>query len=54
VNVGLTYGASSRFFPLKNAGTFYVTTFTATKTTEPTIDKTLEVLKRIKELMMKL
>lgn len=49
VNSGLTYGASSRFSPLKNAGTFYVTTFTATKTTEPTIDKTLEVLKKIKE-----
>nr|MBC7613388.1 insulinase family protein [Pseudopedobacter sp.] len=49
VNSGLTYGASSRFSPLKNAGTFYVTTFTATKTTEPTIDKTLEVLKKIKD-----
>lgn len=49
VNSGLTYGASSRFSPLKNAGTFYVTTFTATKTTEPTIDKTLEVLKKMKD-----
>ncbi len=49
VNSGLTYGARSAFAPLKNAGTFYVSTFTATKTTEPTIDKTLEVLKKIKE-----
>jgi predicted Zn-dependent peptidase len=49
VNSGLTYGASSRFSPLKNDGTFIVSTFTATKTTEPTIDKTLEVLKKLKE-----
>ena len=44
VNSGLTYGANSRFSSLKNAGTFYVSTFTATKTTEPTIDKALEVI----------
>ncbi|MDJ1500624.1 pitrilysin family protein [Xanthocytophaga agilis] len=47
VNSGLTYGASSRFLPLKNAGTFYISTFTANKTTEPTIDKALEVLNRL-------
>lgn len=47
VNSGLTYGANSRFSSLKNAGTFYVSTFTATKTTEPTIDKALEVLKKL-------
>lgn len=47
VNSGLTYGASSRFSSLKNTGTFYVSTFTATKTTEPTIDKALEVLKKL-------
>jgi zinc protease len=44
VNSGLTYGAGSRFSSLKNAGTFYISTFTATKTTEPTIDKALEVI----------
>ena len=49
VNSGLTYGASSRFSPLKNSGTFYVSTFTATKTTAPTIDKALEVLKKLQE-----
>lgn len=47
VNSGLTYGAGSRFVPLKNAGTFLISTFTATKTTEPAIDKALEVLKRL-------
>ena len=49
VNSGLTYGASSRFSPLKNDGTFIISTFTATKTTEPTIDKTLEVLKKLRD-----
>ena len=44
VNSGLTYGASSRFSSLKNAGTFLISTFTATKTTEPTINGALEVL----------
>ena len=49
VNSGLTYGANSRFTPLKNSGTFAISTFTATKTTEPTIDKALEVLKKLHE-----
>ncbi len=44
VNSGLTYGANSRFNPLKNSGTFAISTFTATKTTEATIDKALLVL----------
>lgn len=44
VNSGLTYGANSRFTPLKNSGTFAISTFTATKTTEPTISKALQVL----------
>ena len=47
VNSGLTYGANSRFSPLKNAGSFYISTFTATKTTEATIDKALEVLNNL-------
>ncbi len=47
VNSGLTYGAKSYFIPLKNSGTFYVSTFTATKTTEQTIDKALEVLDKL-------
>ena len=47
VNTGLTYGAGSRFNPLKNGGSFYISTFTATKTTEPAIDKALEVLKNL-------
>ncbi len=41
VNTGFTYGASSRFTPLKNAGAFTITTFTAGKTTEAAIDKAL-------------
>jgi zinc protease len=49
VNSGLTYGANSRFTPLKNSGTFAISTFTATKTTGPTIDKALEVLKKLHE-----
>ncbi len=47
VNSGLTYGASSRFSSLKNAGTFYISTFTANKTTAPAIQKALEVLKKL-------
>jgi zinc protease len=47
VNTGLTYGASSRFIPLKNGGSFVITTFTATKTTEPAIDKAIEVLNKL-------
>lgn len=47
VNTGLTYGANSRFTALKNAGTFAISTFTASKTTEPAIDKALEVLNKL-------
>lgn len=47
VNSGLTYGASSRFSTLKNGGSFAITTFTASKTTEPAIDKALEVLNKL-------
>jgi zinc protease len=47
VNTGLTYGANSRFTPLKNAGTFNISTFTAGKTTEAAVDKALEVLNKL-------
>jgi zinc protease len=47
VNTGLTYGANSRFTPLKNAGTFAISTFTAGKTTEAAVDKALEVLNKL-------
>ncbi len=47
VNSGLTYGASSRFSALKNGGSFIISTFTAGKTTEPAIDKALEVLHKL-------
>lgn len=47
VNTGLTYGASSRFNSLKNGGSFYISTFTAGKTTEAAIDTALSVLKRL-------
>lgn len=43
-NSGLTYGAGSRFTNYKNGGSFYISTFTANKTTEQAIDLTLEVL----------
>ncbi len=47
VNTGLTYGARSNFSPLKNAGTFQISTFTATKNTEAAMDKALEVYNRM-------
>lgn len=47
VNTGLTYGAGSRFAPLKNSGTFYISTFTASKTSEAAIDTALSVLKKL-------
>lgn len=47
VNTGLTYGANSRFSALKNGGSFAISTFTAGKTTEPAIDKALEVLNKL-------
>ena len=47
VNTGLTYGANSRFNALKNGGTFVISTFTAGKTTEPAIDKAIEVLNKL-------
>jgi len=47
VNTGLTYGAGSRFAALKNGGSFYISTFTDGKTTEPAIDKALEVLDKL-------
>ncbi len=47
VNSGLTYGASSRFDPLKYGGSFTISTFTANETTEAALDKTFEVLKTL-------
>ncbi len=47
VNTGLTYGAGSQFSALKNGGTFAISTFTAGKTTEPAIDKAIEVLNKL-------
>ena len=47
VNTGLTYGARSSFSALKNGGSFLISTFTAGKTTEPAIDKALEVLGKL-------
>jgi predicted Zn-dependent peptidase len=47
VNAGLTYGAVSRFGKYKNAGTFYISSFTATQSTIEAIDLALEVLDRL-------
>ncbi|RYY63061.1 MAG: insulinase family protein [Chitinophagaceae bacterium] len=47
VNSGLTYGARSGFSALRNAGSFVISTFTASKTTEPAVDKALEVLNKL-------
>lgn len=47
VNSGLTYGANSRFDPLKYGGSFRISTFTANETTEAALDKTFEVLEAL-------
>lgn len=49
VNAGYTYGARSRFSQYKNAGTFYISTFTATKNTEAAIDLALKTYNRLFE-----
>ena len=47
VNTGLTYGAGSGFNAMKYGGSFLISTFTAVETTEPAIDKALEVLDKL-------
>jgi zinc protease len=49
VNAGLTYGARSRFVQYKYSGTFYISTFTATKNTEEAIDLALKTYDRLFE-----
>ena len=49
VNAGYTYGARSRFASYKTAGTFYISTFTATKNTELAIDLALKTYHRLFE-----
>ncbi len=49
VNAGYTYGARSRFASYKTAGTFYISTFTATKNTEAAIDLALKTYRRLFE-----
>lgn len=44
VNSGLTYGAGSRFAHNRLSGTFYISSFTKTKTTIEAIDMALDVL----------
>jgi predicted Zn-dependent peptidase len=47
IKSGLTYGASSYFPTFKATGSFLISTHTANETTEPTIDKALEVVNRL-------
>jgi len=47
IKSGLTYGARSTFTTFKTSGVFQISTHTANETTEPTIDKTLEILNRL-------
>ncbi|MBK7631879.1 MAG: insulinase family protein [Ignavibacteriales bacterium] len=49
VNAGYTYGARSRFVSYKTAGTFYISTFTATKNTEAAIDLAVKTYNRLFE-----
>lgn len=49
VNAGYTYGARSRFASYKTAGTFYISTFTSTKNTEPAIDLAIKTYSRLFE-----
>lgn len=49
VNAGYTYGARSRFASYKTTGTFYISTFTATKNTEPAIDLAIKTYNRLFE-----
>ena len=49
VNAGYTYGARSRFASYKTAGTFYISTFTSTKNTEPAIDLAIKTYNRLFE-----
>jgi predicted Zn-dependent peptidase len=48
-NTGLTYSAWSRFAKYRTTGTFYMTSFTAIKTTEPAIDLALKTYNRLFE-----
>jgi len=47
IKSGLTYGAFSYLSPLKTSGTMLLSTHTANETTEPAIDKALEVINRL-------
>ncbi len=49
VNAGLTYGARSSFTQFKDAGTFYISTFTQTKNTEDAINLALKTYNRLFE-----
>lgn len=49
VNAGYTYGARSRFASYKTTGTFYISTFTATKNTEAAIDLAIKTYNRLFE-----
>jgi predicted Zn-dependent peptidase len=49
VNAGYTYGARSRFASYKTAGSFYISTFTSTKNTEPAIDLAIKTYNRLFE-----
>jgi predicted Zn-dependent peptidase len=47
IKSGYSYGASSRFEEFETPGPFLMSTYTRNATTEPAIDKTLEVLDRL-------
>jgi zinc protease len=49
VNRGLSYGVSSRFYPLVHSGAFLISTFTKNATTRETIEVALGVMARFRD-----
>lgn len=49
IKSGLTYGARSKFQPYINGGYFAISTYTANRNTEKTLEKALEVYKKLKK-----
>ena len=49
IQSGLTYGANSAFDERRNAGSFYISSYTRNATTERALDMSLDVLKQFRD-----